>query len=242
MDNGRLHDSGPARVAPFIRKLHECVGLTRARRRRARHARTLTPTHGSLSARASRPARLAVYRFLCTPTFEHIVTWTESGDTFVVRVPHVFARELLPLLYHHHNFGSFVRQLNKYDFRKVRCCARWISVARSTGARLCCAQSSGLVAALCVCVRAHGDRGLHMCAQVRVPRGATSMYGPEAIEFRHPYFTRDPRNLVRVRRKMIRQVPTGAMARAPAPPSAARPPSARVFHRRQNGEDRAVRC
>jgi hypothetical protein len=49
-----------------------------------------------------------------------VLGWTVSGHTFVVKDPHVFARRVLPVLYKHSNFGSFVRQLNKYDFKKVR--------------------------------------------------------------------------------------------------------------------------
>ena len=49
-----------------------------------------------------------------------VIAWTSSGSTFVIKDEHTFARDVLPKLYKHNNFGSFVRQLNKYDFHKVR--------------------------------------------------------------------------------------------------------------------------
>ncbi|RKO89546.1 HSF-type DNA-binding-domain-containing protein, partial [Blyttiomyces helicus] len=48
------------------------------------------------------------------------IRWTPSGDTFVVKDANNFARFVLPKYFKHNNFSSFVRQLNKYDFHKVK--------------------------------------------------------------------------------------------------------------------------
>jgi len=52
--------------------------------------------------------------------YEHIVSWSENGDSFVIKDQNEFSKQILPALFKHNNFASFVRQLNKYDFHKVR--------------------------------------------------------------------------------------------------------------------------
>ncbi|KAH3674368.1 hypothetical protein WICMUC_003355 [Wickerhamomyces mucosus] len=53
-------------------------------------------------------------------SYDNIVRWTENGDSFVVIDTNEFTKEILPKHFKHSNFASFVRQLNKYDFHKVK--------------------------------------------------------------------------------------------------------------------------
>lgn len=53
-------------------------------------------------------------------SYNHIVSWGINGETFVVKDPTEFSKIILPKHFKHSNFASFVRQLNKYDFHKLR--------------------------------------------------------------------------------------------------------------------------
>jgi hypothetical protein len=51
---------------------------------------------------------------------DDIASWSENGDTFVIRDVERFSSEIIPTVYKHNKFSSFVRQLNfcKYTFLK----------------------------------------------------------------------------------------------------------------------------
>jgi len=47
-----------------------------------------------------------------------LIRWSEKGDSFIVLDEDEFARTLIPELFKHNNYASFVRQLNMYGFHK----------------------------------------------------------------------------------------------------------------------------
>ncbi|TFK67559.1 hypothetical protein BDN72DRAFT_94127 [Pluteus cervinus] len=61
-----------------------------------------------------------LYKILEEKTFHDAVCWSSAGDCFVVRDVNEFTKLVLPHMFKHSNFASFVRQLNKYDFHKVK--------------------------------------------------------------------------------------------------------------------------
>ncbi|KAI9891156.1 MAG: kinase-regulated stress-responsive transcription factor skn7 [Vezdaea aestivalis] len=61
-----------------------------------------------------------LYKMLEDPSYEQVVRWGDAGDSFVVLENEKFTKSILPKHFKHSNFASFVRQLNKYDFHKVR--------------------------------------------------------------------------------------------------------------------------
>lgn len=46
--------------------------------------------------------------------------WGPEGDRFIIKDVVVFTVDILPRVFRYSNFASFVRQLNKFDFHKVR--------------------------------------------------------------------------------------------------------------------------
>lgn len=61
-----------------------------------------------------------LFQMLEENTFGSIVHWSESGDSFIIADTNEFTKKVLPSYFKHSNFASFVRQLNKYDFHKVK--------------------------------------------------------------------------------------------------------------------------
>lgn len=98
-----------------------------------------------------------LYKMLEDPSYSSVVRWGDDGDSFVVLENEKFTKSILPKHFKHSNFASFVRQLNKYDFHKVR-------------------QNN--------------------------EEGASSIYGANAWEFRHPEFKANSKDsLDNIRRK-----------------------------------------
>lgn len=47
-----------------------------------------------------------------------LIRWSDNGDSFIVVDEDEFAKTLIPELFKHNNYASFVRQLNMYGFHK----------------------------------------------------------------------------------------------------------------------------
>ncbi|KAK4613228.1 Transcription factor SKN7 [Fulvia fulva] len=77
-------------------------------------------SQGGSSANNSSDFVRKLYKMLENPQDESVVRWGNEGDSFVVLENEKFTKHILPKHFKHSNFASFVRQLNKYDFHKVR--------------------------------------------------------------------------------------------------------------------------
>lgn len=56
--------------------------------------------------------------FLDNNKNENLIRWADDGNSFIVLDEDEFARTLIPELFKHNNYASFVRQLNMYGFHK----------------------------------------------------------------------------------------------------------------------------
>ncbi|CAI0430038.1 unnamed protein product [Linum tenue] len=65
------------------------------------------------------PFLTKTFQLVDDPATDDVVSWSETGATFVVWKTADFAKDLLPNYFKHNNFSSFVRQLNTYGFRKI---------------------------------------------------------------------------------------------------------------------------
>ncbi|KAI8644644.1 hypothetical protein BD408DRAFT_362833 [Parasitella parasitica] len=61
-----------------------------------------------------------LFRMLENKAFKDVFCWDPSGTSFLVKDTNEFSKSILPKHFKHCNFASFVRQLNKYDFHKIR--------------------------------------------------------------------------------------------------------------------------
>ncbi|KAF5708084.1 heat shock factor [Fusarium mundagurra] len=68
--------------------------------------------------REAQAKRKRIPPFLEERKNEDLIRWSEKGDSFIVLDEDEFAKTLIPELFKHNNYASFVRQLNMYGFHK----------------------------------------------------------------------------------------------------------------------------
>eukprot|EP01083_Nonionella_stella_P281449 957628_1 len=62
-----------------------------------------------------------IWTMLHDSTLKNIISWHETmPNAFVVKKQNAFCQEILPKYFKHNKFTSFVRQLNMYQFHKLR--------------------------------------------------------------------------------------------------------------------------
>ncbi|CAD8123074.1 unnamed protein product [Paramecium sonneborni] len=75
----------------------------------------------NIKQKASTPSFLIkTYDILENPDYNDIISWNEEGTAFVVKNVNELAEKVLPNHFKHNNYASFVRQLNMYDFHKMK--------------------------------------------------------------------------------------------------------------------------
>ena len=60
-----------------------------------------------------------VWQLVNDETNDKLVSWSFSGNSFIIHDPAKFAKQVLPNYFKHQRVDSFIRQLNMYGFRKV---------------------------------------------------------------------------------------------------------------------------
>ncbi|KAH9450744.1 hypothetical protein Pst134EB_018264 [Puccinia striiformis f. sp. tritici] len=85
-------------------------------------ATTTKPSSSSATTTTTGPSEFVkkLYKMLSEPESESVVGWGDQRTTLVIKDQILFQRDVLPKHFKHSNFASFVRQLNKYDFRKIK--------------------------------------------------------------------------------------------------------------------------
>lgn len=61
-----------------------------------------------------------LFNILNDPRHSEHIHWSQNGDSFIIVDPIEFCNTVLASHFKHSNISSFIRQLNKYDFHKIR--------------------------------------------------------------------------------------------------------------------------
>ena len=61
-----------------------------------------------------------LFDILNDETFKDIIKWSKDGYNIIITDVNKLCEVILPKFYKHRNFSSFVRQLNLYDFHKIK--------------------------------------------------------------------------------------------------------------------------
>lgn len=63
---------------------------------------------------------LKLFQILQNNTYSQCIHWSEDGSSIVISNITFLTKKVLPKFFKHNNYASFVRQLNMYNFHKVR--------------------------------------------------------------------------------------------------------------------------
>ena len=63
---------------------------------------------------------LKLYEILNKEEYNKIIHWSKNGSYIIITNIHALSKCILPKYFNHQNYSSFVRQLNMYNFHKIR--------------------------------------------------------------------------------------------------------------------------
>ena len=63
---------------------------------------------------------LKLYEILSKEEYSEIIHWSQNGSYIIIANAHLLEQKILPIYFNHQNYSSFVRQLNMYNFHKIR--------------------------------------------------------------------------------------------------------------------------
>ena len=63
---------------------------------------------------------IQLYQILEDNNNKNIIHWSGNGKYFIIEDLNEFIEKILPKYYNHSNYASFVRQLNMYNFHKIK--------------------------------------------------------------------------------------------------------------------------
>ena len=63
---------------------------------------------------------LKLYEILNDEQYNKIIHWSQNGSYIVISNVYSLTKKILPIFFNHQNYSSFVRQLNMYNFHKIR--------------------------------------------------------------------------------------------------------------------------
>ena len=63
---------------------------------------------------------LKLNEILNNNSYANFINWSENGKYIIIKDLNELSKKVLPKYFKHHNYSSFVRQLNMYNFHKVK--------------------------------------------------------------------------------------------------------------------------
>ena len=63
---------------------------------------------------------LKLYEILSKEEYSNIIHWSQNGSYIIIANVQLLEKKILPIYFNHQNYSSFVRQLNMYNFHKIR--------------------------------------------------------------------------------------------------------------------------